>query len=131
MTEQVLGLVDWNPAGASILHTYKYGGRQSLEGRSFTLPSLRWLGLRACMLPTDGRSGRLLTGAGSGLLPLTRRDRALAAGMMARLQGLGEDAWRDEVRGREHAPASCNHKRGASTSSASGDGVPRRQGAAL
>ena len=97
---QVLGLVDWNPAGVRILHTYKYGSTAGgLEGSRFTLPTLSWLGLRSCMLlpPGGGSADEDLSVIG-GMQPLTRRDRALAGGLIAALGPLGEEGWCAEVR---------------------------------
>ena len=43
----VVGLVDWNPSGASILSTYRFGSqRMSQESSRYALPSLGWLGAR-------------------------------------------------------------------------------------
>lgn len=53
----LLGLADWNPSGAAILGLYRFGGRGSEEAAACALPTLRWLGARACMLeeaPPDG-----------------------------------------------------------------------------
>jgi hypothetical protein len=47
----VLGLVDWNPAGAAILATYKLGNRRmGLEAVEYAVPQLAWLGVLADML---------------------------------------------------------------------------------
>jgi hypothetical protein len=103
---QVLGLVDWNPSGARILHTYKYGSAAGgLEGSRYTLPTLRWLGLRSCMLlttPSGAAGGGPEAGADLSAMPgmqqLTQRDRSLARGLMASLGSLGEEGWCAEVR---------------------------------
>lgn len=42
----VVGLVDWNPWGALILKTYRFGSTKMAEASKFVLPSMRWLGLR-------------------------------------------------------------------------------------
>jgi meiotic recombination protein SPO11 len=47
----VIGLVDWNPAGVSILVTYKLGNRRmGLEAAEYAVPRLAWLGVLAAML---------------------------------------------------------------------------------
>ena len=72
---------------------------------SFTLPSLRWLGLRSCMLaataPANGNPKQTMIDPSSstGLQPLTRRDRSLAGNLLTSLAALGEEGWRAEVGG--------------------------------
>ncbi|KAG1662949.1 hypothetical protein FOA52_006702 [Chlamydomonas sp. UWO 241] len=85
---KVLGLVDWNPAGVSILKTFKFGSSASLEGSRFTLPSLKWLGLRSDMLAGDDHAK---------LTALTARDDRLMPGLLSTLSTLGEPEWRHEV----------------------------------
>jgi hypothetical protein len=54
----ILGLVDWNPSGVSILATYKLGNRRmGLEAAEYAVPRLAWLGVLADMLLVGGRWG--------------------------------------------------------------------------
>lgn len=88
LTRQVLGLVDWNPSGVTILKAYKYGSR-SLEGSRWTLPTLSWLGLKSDML---------VGVSAAQLRPLTQRDRTLACTLLSSLTLLKEDAWCSELK---------------------------------
>ncbi|MEW5301028.1 MAG: hypothetical protein WDW38_009401 [Sanguina aurantia] len=82
-----LGLVDYNPAGVTILQTYKLGSaRMGLEDVACTLPDLRWLGIRAAML-SDVDSTHLQV--------LTPRDRTLLPGLKTSLAH--EPAWIEEL----------------------------------
>jgi len=46
-----VGLVDWNPAGVTILSIYRFGShRMGLESPHYALPTLGWLGARASQL---------------------------------------------------------------------------------
>ncbi|KAI8462718.1 MAG: Spo11/DNA topoisomerase VI subunit A [Monoraphidium minutum] len=94
----VLGLVDWNPSGVSILCTYKFGNaRLGLEGTRYAVPHLRWLGVLGAMLPGVPPAA---------LHPLTGRDAALLAGLRARLAG--QRGWLDELRDMEQRGQKCD-----------------------
>ena len=68
--------MDWNPSGVGILSLYRHGSRRMPETARYALPALRWLGVR---------SGMLRRAAPGSFQELTPRDRALAAGLRARL----------------------------------------------
>ncbi|GBF94838.1 hypothetical protein Rsub_08010 [Raphidocelis subcapitata] len=94
----VLGLVDWNPAGASILATFKFGNpRMGLEGSRYALPRLRWLGVV---------SGMLDAVPASAFHRLTPRDAALMAGLRRRLAG--HPAWLQELAAMEERGLKCD-----------------------
>ncbi|KAG2425773.1 hypothetical protein HXX76_013398 [Chlamydomonas incerta] len=92
---QPVGLVDFNPAGAAILATYKYGSDRRLgaEGRAHPLPRLRWLGVR---------SRHLAAAAERHLQRLTPRDRALIRSLRERLSA-AEPGWVAELEAMEAA----------------------------
>lgn len=64
----LLGLADWNPSGASILGLYRFGGRGSEEAAACALPTLRWLGARACMLEEAAAGDFQVRLAGEGCI---------------------------------------------------------------
>ena len=43
-------VVDWNPSGAAILATYRYGSQRMREAALHTVPGLRWLAARGALL---------------------------------------------------------------------------------
>ena len=46
----ILGICDWNPCGALILGTYRFGSQNMAESIRFRLEHVRWLGMRRGML---------------------------------------------------------------------------------
>ncbi|PSC71441.1 Meiotic recombination SPO11-2 [Micractinium conductrix] len=84
----LVGLVDWNPSGASILSIYRWGShRMGLESPHYALPCLGWLGARS----------EQLRAAGAGMFQeLTPRDRAVAANLIATLMPAAP-AWAAEL----------------------------------
>lgn len=105
-----IGLVDFNPSGLTILTTYKHGSLKSGDGDKFLIPNLKWLGLRSGAIRVIQEQRLVGVGGREGgsedershVLPctseLTRRDRSLAAGLMTRLERMGEGGWCDELR---------------------------------
>jgi meiotic recombination protein SPO11 len=84
----LLGLADWNPAGAGILALYRYGTAAG-EGARHALPGLRWLGVRGAALAAAPPEA---------LQALTPRDRAVARRLAAALRGpLTNRRWAAEV----------------------------------
>ncbi|KAL6776272.1 SPO11B [Auxenochlorella protothecoides x Auxenochlorella symbiontica] len=74
----LFGLVDWNPDGLAILSLYRFGSAaMALESPRFTLPGLRWAGVHASWLQTDGQH----------MQALTQRDLRVAQGLRERLRG--------------------------------------------
>ncbi|KAI5219458.1 DNA topoisomerase IV, alpha subunit [Aureobasidium subglaciale] len=74
----VFGLVDYDPDGMAILHTYKHGSKNmSEENATIVVPTIRWMGLRSRDISDEDHTHR-----NQGLMPLTRRDRHKARKML-------------------------------------------------
>ncbi|KAI5250647.1 DNA topoisomerase IV, alpha subunit [Aureobasidium subglaciale] len=74
----VFGLVDYDPDGMAILHTYKHGSKNmSEENATLVVPTIRWMGLRSRDISDEDHTHR-----NQGLMPLTRRDRHKARRML-------------------------------------------------
>lgn len=92
----VFGLMDYDPDGMAILHTYKQGSNKIFEGNGiFTVPAIQWMGLRSRDITDENRTHR-----NQGLMALTRRDRHRARKMLEWGRSAGpEEAeqWRREL----------------------------------
>lgn len=74
----VFGLVDYDPDGLAILHTYKYGSRKMSEDNvALVVPRIQWLGLHSLAITGEDRTHR-----DQGLMTLTMRDRHKARKML-------------------------------------------------
>ncbi|KAI5275893.1 DNA topoisomerase IV, alpha subunit [Aureobasidium subglaciale] len=74
----VFGLVDYDPDGMAILHTYKHGSKNmSEENATLVVPTIRWMGLRSRDISDEDHTHR-----NQGLMPLTRRDRHKAGKLL-------------------------------------------------
>ena len=93
---QIFGLVDYDPDGAGILSTYKYGSAAlAHENVRLNVPILRWIGVQSSdVLAVEKRAGE------HGYMPLTARDRRRATNQLD-TEVFGEDGpepqWRREV----------------------------------
>lgn len=92
----VFGLVDYDPDGLAILHTYKFGSKKmSEENAELVVPDIRWMGLRSRDITDEDHTHR-----NQGLMTLTLRDRHKARKMLAWEQhaSLAQAAqWRREL----------------------------------
>ncbi|KAL4426524.1 hypothetical protein ABPG77_008382 [Micractinium sp. CCAP 211/92] len=85
----VVGLVDWNPAGVSILSIYRFGShRMGLESPHYALPALGWLG---------AHSSQLRRADADAFQELSARDRSQAASLAATLEQACP-CWAEELR---------------------------------
>eukprot|EP01023_Acetabularia_acetabulum_P021173 TRINITY_DN21090_c0_g1_i2.p1 TRINITY_DN21090_c0_g1~~TRINITY_DN21090_c0_g1_i2.p1 ORF type:complete len:385 (+),score=35.07 TRINITY_DN21090_c0_g1_i2:360-1514(+) len=75
----VLGLVDWNPHGVSILTNYKFGSTNFFESQIFKLPQLMWLGARWSQISCCNRYG---------MQGLTQKDKGLFQGLNLKLSSI-------------------------------------------
>ncbi|THW98031.1 DNA topoisomerase IV, alpha subunit [Aureobasidium pullulans] len=92
----VFGLVDYDPDGMAILHTYKHGSKKmSEDNAALIVPTIQWMGLRSRDITDEDHTHR-----NQGLMPLTRRDRHKARKMLEweQFSDLEEAAqWRREL----------------------------------
>ncbi|KAG9951155.1 DNA topoisomerase IV, alpha subunit, partial [Aureobasidium melanogenum] len=92
----VLGLVDYDPDGLAILHTYKHGSKKiSEDNAALIVPRIQWLGLHSRAITDEDRTHR-----NQGLLALTLRDRHKARKMLEWEQNASSDEraqWRREL----------------------------------
>jgi meiotic recombination protein SPO11 len=92
----VFGLVDYDPDGMAILHTYKYGSKKvSEDNAASTVPAIQWMGVCSRDITDNSRTHR-----SQGLMPLSKRDRHKAGKMLAwdQLGDLEQAAqWRREL----------------------------------
>ncbi|KEQ86509.1 DNA topoisomerase IV, alpha subunit [Aureobasidium pullulans EXF-150] len=92
----VFGLVDYDPDGMAILHTYKHGSKKmSEDNAALIVPTTQWMGLRSRDITDEDHTHR-----NQGLMPLTRRDRHKARKMLEweQFSDLEEAAqWRREL----------------------------------
>ncbi|KAI5203347.1 DNA topoisomerase IV, alpha subunit [Aureobasidium subglaciale] len=92
----VFGLVDYDPDGMAILHTYKHGSKNmSEENATLVVPTIRWMGLRSRDISDEDHTHR-----NQGLMPLSRRDRHKARKMLDWQLSSKEDEaaeWRREL----------------------------------
>ncbi|EFN54164.1 hypothetical protein CHLNCDRAFT_135583 [Chlorella variabilis] len=83
----LVGLVDWNPAGANILCVYRFGSARMGESQHYALRTLGWLG---------ARSSQLQQADAGAFQELTARDRSMAANLSAVLRGAAPE-WAAEL----------------------------------
>ncbi|KAI4731868.1 DNA topoisomerase IV, alpha subunit [Aureobasidium sp. EXF-10728] len=91
----LFGLVDFDPDGLAILHTYKHGSeKMSQENAELVVPRIRWLGLHSSTITDEDQTHR-----NQGLLTLTPRDRHKAKKMLEWEQHSFVEAahWRREL----------------------------------
>jgi meiotic recombination protein SPO11 len=92
----VLGLMDYDPDGLAILHTYKHGSKKMSEKNAeLIVPMIRWMGLHSQAITDEDHTHR-----NQGLMTLTLRDRHKARKMLEWEQhGSFEEAaqWRREL----------------------------------
>lgn len=92
----VFGLMDYDPDGMAILHTYKHGSSKSCEENdNLIVPTIRWAGLCSGHITDETETHR-----NQGLMLLTRRDRHKARKMLEWRQfSINEEAeqWRREL----------------------------------
>jgi meiotic recombination protein SPO11 len=92
----VFGLVDYDPDGLAILHTYKHGSKKmSEENAGLVLPMIQWMGLHSRTITAEDHTHRT-----QGLLALTLRDRHKARNMLEWNQHASSDEaaqWRREL----------------------------------
>ncbi|CAD0052131.1 unnamed protein product [Aureobasidium pullulans] len=92
----VFGLVDYDPDGMAILHTYKHGSKKmSEDNAALIVPTIQRMGLRSRDITDEDHTHR-----NQGLMPLTRRDRHKARKMLEweQFSDLEEAAqWRREL----------------------------------
>jgi meiotic recombination protein SPO11 len=92
----VFGLVDYDPDGLAILHTYKHGSKKmSEENAGLVIPMIQWMGLHSRAITDDDHTHRT-----QGLLALTLRDRHKARKMLEWDQHASFDEaaqWRREL----------------------------------
>ncbi|EXJ91992.1 hypothetical protein A1O3_00542 [Capronia epimyces CBS 606.96] len=81
---QIFGLFDWDPDGIMILKCYLYGSKNLAQEHCSIVPEMRWIGVKAEDITTLGH-------AHGELLPLSMRDRAIAASMLA------SEEWRNDT----------------------------------
>ncbi|KAH0004677.1 DNA topoisomerase IV, alpha subunit, partial [Aureobasidium melanogenum] len=74
----VFGLVDYDPDGLAILHTYKHGSKKmSEDNAALIVPRIQWLGLHGRAITDVDHTHR-----NQGLMTLTSRDRHKARKML-------------------------------------------------
>ncbi|KAK6004629.1 hypothetical protein QM012_008491 [Aureobasidium pullulans] len=74
----VFGLVDYDPDGLAILHTYKHGPKKmSEDNAALVVPRIQWLGLHSRAITDEAHTHR-----NQGLMALTSRDRHKARKML-------------------------------------------------
>eukprot|EP00890_Picochlorum_soloecismus_P000259 jgi/Picsp_1/1233/NSC_04714-R1_meiotic recombination protein spo11-2 len=84
----IVGVVDWNPSGASIMSLYRYGSDRMVESSSCALSDIGWLGIRQSTIREIGH----------GLFQkMSDRDAKVAGGLVKKLKGKNNIAWADEV----------------------------------
>jgi meiotic recombination protein SPO11 len=92
----VFGLVDYDPDGLAILHTYKHGSKKmSEENAGLVVPTMQWMGLHSRAITDEDHTHRT-----QGLLTLTLRDRHKARKMLEWDQHASSDEaaqWRREL----------------------------------
>jgi meiotic recombination protein SPO11 len=92
----VFGLVDYDPDGLAILHTYKHGSKKmSEENAGLVIPMIQWMGLHSRTITDEDHTHRT-----QGLLALTLRDRHKARNMLEWNQHASSDEaaqWRREL----------------------------------
>jgi meiotic recombination protein SPO11 len=84
----IVGICDWNPSGASIMHLYKYGSDRMVESSSCALSDIGWLGIRQSMIREIGHDS---------FQKMTSRDVKVASGLVKKLKGKNNMAWAEEV----------------------------------
>ncbi|KIW29464.1 uncharacterized protein PV07_05278 [Cladophialophora immunda] len=80
----VFGLFDWDPDGVGILKCYLYGSRNLAQEHGCNIPEMRWVGLKA-------EDVALHQAIGNPTVPLSRRDRMAAVGLLA------SQEWHDQT----------------------------------
>ncbi|KAI4790387.1 DNA topoisomerase IV, alpha subunit [Aureobasidium sp. EXF-8846] len=92
----VFGLMDYDPDGLAILHTYKHGSKKmSEENAGLVIPRIRWMGLQSRAITDKDHTHQT-----QGLLTLSLRDRHKASKMLEWEQHVSiEEAtqWRREL----------------------------------
>lgn len=84
----IVGIVDWNPSGASIMSLYRYGSDRMVESSSCALSDIGWLGIRQSMIREIGHDS---------FQKMSDRDVKLASGLVKKLKGKNNAAWAEEV----------------------------------
>ncbi|KAH0386392.1 DNA topoisomerase IV, alpha subunit, partial [Aureobasidium melanogenum] len=83
----VFGLVDYDPDGLAILHTYKHGSKKmSEDNAALIVPRIQWLGLHGRAITDIDHTNR-----NQGLMTLTSRDRHKARKMLEWEQNASSD----------------------------------------
>ncbi|KAH0352584.1 DNA topoisomerase IV, alpha subunit, partial [Aureobasidium melanogenum] len=83
----VFGLVDYDPDGLTILHTYKHGSKKMSEDNAALItPRIQWLGLHSGAMSDVDHTHR-----NQGLMTLTSRDRHKARKMLEWGQNASSD----------------------------------------
>jgi meiotic recombination protein SPO11 len=92
----VFGLMDYDPDGLAILHTYKHGSKKmSEENAGLVIPRIRWMGLQSRAITDEDHTHQT-----QGLLTLSLRNRHKASKMLEWEQHVSvEEAaqWRREL----------------------------------
>lgn len=71
-------LVDYDPDGLAIMHTYKFGSKKmSDDNAGLVVPNIRWIGLHSRAITDEDHTHR-----NQGLMTLTLRDRHKARKML-------------------------------------------------